>query len=104
MPFDPTKPADGSLVSAVELRNQLTALKALIDAQPVLASGRLVSDWTSSSSSFSDVTGLSFAAAADENWTAEIVLHVVSSASGQGFKPRVAGPGAGPAYCRESSK
>lgn len=41
---------------------------------------------------------------ADENWTAEIVLHAVSSASGQGFKFRVAGPGAGPAYCRESSK
>jgi len=26
MPFDPTKPADGSLIAAAELRNQLTGL------------------------------------------------------------------------------
>jgi hypothetical protein len=94
MPFDPTKPADGSLVSAVELRNQLTALKALIDAQAV-TTGRLAADWTSSSSSFTDVTGLSFAVGAGENWTAEIVLHAISGSSGQGLKLRVAGPGAG---------
>ena len=32
MPFDPTKPANGSPISAAELRNQFNALKALIDA------------------------------------------------------------------------
>ena len=104
MTFDPTKPADASVTTVAELRSQFTALKALIDAQPVVAYGRVTSDWTSSSSSFSAITGLSLAAAADKNWTVEIVLHAVSSASGQGFKFRVAGPGAGPAYCRESSK
>lgn len=31
MAFDPTKPADASLISAVELRNQLNELKALCD-------------------------------------------------------------------------
>ena len=32
--FDPTKPIDGSLIAAGELRNQLTGLKDLIDAVP----------------------------------------------------------------------
>jgi hypothetical protein len=32
MPFDPTKPANGTPVNSLEMRNQLTALKALIDA------------------------------------------------------------------------
>ncbi|MEK0450495.1 MAG: hypothetical protein RL088_2763 [Verrucomicrobiota bacterium] len=34
MPFDPTKPATGSPNSSAEMRDQLTALKALIDAVP----------------------------------------------------------------------
>ena len=34
MPFDPTKPANGSPNSAAEMRAQLTALKAGIDAVP----------------------------------------------------------------------
>ena len=33
MPFDPTKPAFGSPDSSAEMRGQLNALKALIDAQ-----------------------------------------------------------------------
>lgn len=33
MPFDPTLPLDNSTASAPQLRSQLTALKALIDAQ-----------------------------------------------------------------------
>jgi hypothetical protein len=33
MPFDSTKPVNGTLIDADELRNQLNALKALIDAQ-----------------------------------------------------------------------
>jgi len=33
MAFDPTKPVEGTPVDAVEIRNQLNALKALIDAQ-----------------------------------------------------------------------
>ena len=33
MPFDPTKPAFGSPDSSAEMRDQLNALKALIDAQ-----------------------------------------------------------------------
>ncbi len=33
MPFDPTKPVDDSLATAVEMRDQLNGLKALIDAQ-----------------------------------------------------------------------
>ena len=95
MPFDPAKPADHAALDSQVMREQLTALKALIDAQGTLASGRLAADWTSASSSFSDVAGLSFAVGAGENWTAEIVLHAISSATGQGFKFRVAGPGAG---------
>ena len=33
MAYDPTKPADGSLADAAELRNQLAGLKTLIDAK-----------------------------------------------------------------------
>jgi hypothetical protein len=33
MPFDPTKPVENSPLDAAEMRNQLNALKALIDAQ-----------------------------------------------------------------------
>ena len=33
MPFDPTKPANKSKLSSAEMRDQLNALKALIDAQ-----------------------------------------------------------------------
>lgn len=33
MPFDPTKPVPGDDLDAVLIRNQLNALKALIDAQ-----------------------------------------------------------------------
>ena len=32
MPFDPSKPANGSPLSSAEMRGQLNALKALIDA------------------------------------------------------------------------
>ena len=32
MPFDPTKPVEGTLCDAAEMRSQLNALKALIDA------------------------------------------------------------------------
>ena len=34
MPFDPAKPADHSPLVSAEVRGQLTALKALIDAVP----------------------------------------------------------------------
>ena len=95
MPFDPAQPANASPLSSQVMRDQLNALKALIDAQPAGASGRVLSDWTSASSTFSDVTGLSFAVGAGENWTAEMVLHCVSGTTGQGFKFRVSGPGAG---------
>jgi hypothetical protein len=33
MAYDPTKPVDDSPLDAAEMRGQLTALKALIDAQ-----------------------------------------------------------------------
>jgi len=47
MPFDPTKPGNGSLISSTELREQFTSLKTLIDAltvrvaalEPPVASG-----------------------------------------------------------------
>ena len=94
MPFDPAKPAANSALDSQVMRDQLNALKALIDAQPATAYGRLAADWTSSATSFSDVAGLAFAVGAGESWTAEIVLHVISGPSGQGFKFRVAGPGA----------
>ena len=77
MAFDPAKPADHAALDSQVMREQLTALKALIDAQGTLAYGRLAADWTSASSSFSDVAGLSFAVGTGENWTAEIVLHAV---------------------------
>jgi hypothetical protein len=77
MPFDPTLPVANSPNSSAEMRAQLNALKALIDAQGSVATGRLASDWTSGTSSFSDVPGLSFSVASGENWTAEIVLHAV---------------------------
>ena len=95
MSFDPTKPVDASQVVAAELRGQFNALKALLDAQPAGASGRVVADWTSGSSSFTDVGGLSWAVAAGESWTAEMVLHCISGTTGQGLKFRVSGPGAG---------
>ena len=95
MSFDPTKPVDDSELIAGEMRGQFTALKALIDAQPVVAAGRVAADWTSGSGSFTDVGGLAFAVAAGENWTAEMVLHCVSGTTGQGLKFRVNGPGVG---------
>ena len=95
MPFDPTKPTANSPLSSQEVRDQLNALKALIDALPAGASGRVAADWTSGSASFSDVAGLSFVVAAGENWSAEIVLHVISGTTGQGLKLRATGPGAG---------
>jgi len=95
MPFDPTKPATNSPNSSAEMRDQLNALKALIDAQGAgLLFGRAAADWTSASASFSDVAGLSFAVAAGESCQAELVLHVVGGSSGQGLKFRVTGPGA----------
>lgn len=33
MPYDPTKPANGSPLSSAEMRNQLTSLKTEIDAK-----------------------------------------------------------------------
>ena len=95
MPFDPAKPAANTPLSSQEMRDQLTALKALLDALPAVAAGRVAADWTSGSSSFSDVAGLSFAVAAGENWSAEIVLHAISGTTGQGLKLRASGPGAG---------
>ena len=95
MPFDPTKPAEHSDLSSQVVRDQLNALKALLDALPAGAAGRVAADWTSGSATFSDVAGLSFAVAAGENWSAEIVLHVISGTTGQGLKLRASGPGAG---------
>ena len=40
MPFDPTLPADNTPVSAPAMREQLTALKALIAAVPAGPPGR----------------------------------------------------------------
>ena len=94
MPFDPAQPATNSALSSQVMRDQLNALKALIDAVPVTAYGKVAADWTSSSASFADVAGLAFAVGAGESWTAEVVLHVISGTSGQGFKFRVAGAGA----------
>ena len=39
MPFDPTKPANGAEIIALELRDQLNALKALVDAQAAQIAG-----------------------------------------------------------------
>ena len=78
MPFDPSKPADHTPLFAEEMRDQLNALKALIDALPTVTTGRVTADWTSGASSFSDVAGLSFAVASGQNWSAEIVLHTIS--------------------------
>ena len=95
MPFDPTKPAANSPLISAEMRDQLNALKALIDAQGAgVAFGRAAVDWASGSASFTDVPGLGFAVAAGESWQAEIVLHAISGTTGQGLKFRVTGPGA----------
>ena len=94
MAFDPTLPATGSPNSSAEMRGQLTALKALIDAQAV-ATGRVVADWSSSAASFGDVPGLAWTVANGENWSAEMVLHAIGGPSGQGLKFRVSGPGGG---------
>ena len=67
MSFDPALPAANSPLSSAEMRAQLTALKALIDALGTVSYGRLAADWTSTTSSFSDVPGLSFAVGAGEN-------------------------------------
>lgn len=39
MPYDPTKPANGTPASSAEMRAQFTALKALIDAIPTGPAG-----------------------------------------------------------------
>ena len=93
MAFDPSKPVANSPLSSLEMRDQLNALKALIDAQAV-TTGRVVADWTSSVATFGDVTGLGFNVGAGENWSAEMVLHAIGGPSGQGLKFRVSGPGA----------
>jgi len=54
--------------------------------------GRVTSDWTSSSTTFTDVTGLSFAVEANGNYTAELVLYCIGGSSGQGLKFKVTGP------------
>ena len=95
MAFNPTLPLDGSLMVAAEMRDQFNGLKTFIDALGATAYGRAASDWTSSSASFADVTGLAFNVAAGETWTAEVVLCAISGTTGQGLKFRVAGPGAG---------
>ena len=80
------------------LRGQFNGLKTLIDAvpaAPVVAYGRVAADWTSGSGTFADVAGLSFAVAAGESWTAEMLLLCISGTTGQGLKFRVNGPGAG---------
>ena len=59
-----------------------------------MAYGRVTSDWTSSSSSYTDVTGISFSAGANENWTAEALLYVTGGSSGQGCRFKVTGPSA----------
>ncbi|HEY0548432.1 MAG TPA: hypothetical protein VGF13_02455 [Verrucomicrobiae bacterium] len=41
MPFAPTKPANGTQVNSLELRHQLNALKALIDAVQAQVNGLL---------------------------------------------------------------
>ena len=64
MAFNPTLPLDGSLMVAAEMRDQFNGLKGLIDAQPVTAYGRVASDWTNSSATFTDISGLSFAVGA----------------------------------------
>ena len=95
MPFDPNQPQNGEIIDAVQLRDQFNGLKALIDAQAATTTvGRVAADWTSSSSSFANVTGLAFAVASGESWMAEVVLAVVSGTTGQGLKFRVSGPGA----------
>ena len=100
MPFDPAQPAANSPLASQVMRDQFNALKALIDAVPVppvppaTAYGKVGADWTSGSASFVDVTGLAFAVAAGESWTAEVALAVVSGTTGQGLKFRVSGPGA----------
>ena len=93
MPFDPAQPATNSALSSQVMRDQLNALKALIDAVPAAAYGKVAADWTSGSASFADVTGLAFAVGAGESCTAEGVLHAISGTGGQGFKFRVSGPG-----------
>ena len=93
MAFDPSKPVANSPLSSLEMRDQLNALKALIDAQAV-ATGRVVADWASSVATFGDVTGLGFSVGAGENWSAEMVLYAIGGPSGQGLKFRVSGPGA----------
>lgn len=56
-----------------------------------IAYGRVTTNWTSSSSTFSDVTGLSFAIGANDNYTADAVLMCQGTAS-NGLKFRVTGP------------
>lgn len=61
MPFDPTKPAPGDDLDAVLIRNQLNALKALIDAQSGLTAnlqGQINSVFSSSSNNSNGVGNL----------------------------------------------
>jgi hypothetical protein len=99
MTFDPTKPADASVTTVAELRSQFTALKALIDAQPVVAYGRVTSDWTQQFQQLQRCHRPLLACGGGRELDGrDCPITPFSSASGQGIKFRVAGPGAGPAY------
>jgi len=61
MPFDPSKPAPGDDLDAVLIRNQLNALKALIDAQAAQISslqGQITAAVASSSNNSNGVGSL----------------------------------------------
>ena len=75
MPFDPTKPAFGSPDSSAEMRAQLNALKALIDAQGVqLASlqAQLTAAIATTSSNSNGVGNLGLAIANDPPQIGEV--------------------------------
>ena len=71
MPFDPTKPANGTPTNSLEMREQLTSLKTLIDVQAALnatqgtqittLSAQLLSQGTQIAALMAQVDALAFA-------------------------------------------
>lgn len=54
--------------------------------------GRVTSDYTNTTSTYTDIPGLAWTVAANENWIADATLHCISGSSGQGLKFKITGP------------
>ena len=88
--FSGTITGNGASVTALNASNLSSGTVAF--ARLPTSHGRVTSDWSNTSATFTDVTGLSWAIGASENWTADAVLYVIGGSGGTGIKFKVTGP------------